>query len=264
MIEQALSKPELISLFKELGIKSGMILEVHTALSKFGYCIGGAQSFNDALIELLGYNGTLIMPLQSGGRSEPSFFQNPPMDRSLYPKFRDYLPAYDINASDSEFMGKVVENLRRRPKAVVANHPTCAFVAYGKYAKLLCSHQELDFCLSDASPLGRLYELKAYCLLAGVGYSNMTSLHLSEYRSGVRPIILQGSSIRRENNDVWVKYLDLDIDSDDGFEKIGASLEAKKLVSKVAIKNGEMKLLRVDVAVDEGMRYFDERLKYYQ
>lgn len=264
MINSVLSKDELIELFQSVGVKPGMILEVHTSLSKFGYCIGGAQTFNDALIELLGYSGTIIMPLQAGSRSEPSYFKLPPMEASLYSKYRSNMPAFDCEGSDSEHMGVVVENLRRRPKAVVAYHPTCSFVAYGKYAKLLCSQNNINYSLSDRSALGRLYELKAHCLLAGVGYDKMTSLHLSEYRSGVRPIILQGSAIKENNQTVWKKYMEIDVDSDDGFDQIGKSLEAKNLVSIVPIAKGELRLLRVDVAVDEGMHYFDERLKYYR
>ena len=261
MIKQALTKNDLIALFKEIGIRQGMILEVHTSLSKFGFCIGGAQTFNDALIETLGYNGTLIMPMQNGTRSEPSYFRYPPMKRELYQKYRDNLPSFDIDDTDSEGMGRVVENLRRRCKAVVSNHPVVPFVAYGKYARLLCAHQDLHYSLSDSSPLGRLYELKAHCLLAGVSYDSMTSLHLSEYRSGVRPIVLQGSKLA--NSDSWTKFLELSLNSDDGFLEIGKQLENKGLVKKIAIANGEMRLLRVDVAIDEGMRYFDKRLAHY-
>lgn len=264
LIENALSKDDLIKLFIEVGVKSGMILEVHSSLSKFGYVIGGAQTFNDALIEVLGYNGTIIMPLQSASMNEPSFFEFPPIARELFSKYRDSLPAYDMRNTDSEMMGKVVSNLRRRSKSVISCHPNCSFVAYGKYAKVLCEHQKLDYALSDTSPLGRLYELKSHCLLAGVDYDNMTSLHLSEYRSSIRPIILQGTKIMKNDRAVWEKYLDLDLNSDDGFLEIGKSLENKKLVNIIDIPKGKMKLLRVDVAVDEGMHYFDKMLEYYK
>lgn len=263
MVDKALSKDDLIEIFKEVGVKPGMILEVHSSLSKFGYIIGGAQTFNDALIELLGYNGTIIMPMQCASNNEPSFFEAPAIDRSLYAKYRDNLPAFDKFHTDSEHMGRVVENLRRRPKAVVSPHPNCAFVAYGKYAKILCSHQSLDFALSNTSPLGRLYELKAHCLLAGVSYDNMTALHLSEYLSAIRPIYLQGAKILIDGDASWQKYLEIDLNSED-FLAIGQILEEKKLVTKVALARGEMRLMRIDVAVDEGMHYFDKLLSYYR
>lgn len=260
MIEEALSKKDLIELFQSVGVKPGMILAVHTALSKFGYVIGGAETFNDALIELLGYNGTLIMPMQCGSHNEPSYFRYPPMERELYAKYRENLPSFDSLNSETEMMSKVVDNLRRRNKAVISYHPNLAFVAYGKYARMLCGHHELNFGLSDTSPLGRLYELRAYCLLAGVSYDNMTALHLSEYRSLIRPIILQGSKL----DSSWQKYYDLDLNSDDGFNVIGKRLEMKDLVKKISLKKGDMRLLRIDLAVDEGLRYFEERLRHYQ
>ena len=45
--------------------------------------------------------------------------------------------------------------------------------------------------------------------------------------------------------------------------EIGKNLERKGLVSIDKIGNANVKLLRVDVAIDEGMRYYKERMKYY-
>ncbi|SFO24462.1 Aminoglycoside 3-N-acetyltransferase [Pseudobutyrivibrio sp. JW11] len=38
---------------------------VHTALSKMGYVCGGAQAVIEALIEVVGEDGTIMMPAQS-------------------------------------------------------------------------------------------------------------------------------------------------------------------------------------------------------
>ena len=100
-------------------------------------------------------------------------------------------------------------------------------------------------------------------MLIGVDYDNLTSLHLSEYKSEVRPIIINGAAYEEDGVKRFKKYLDLNIDSDDGFTEIGKNLERKGLVAVDKIGNANVKLLRVDVAVDEGMRYYKDRMKYY-
>lgn len=263
IINKMLTKDDLVNIFRKVGISNGMIVEVHSSMSQMGFIIGGAQTFNDALIETLGYNGTIIMPLQCSYNEEPSLLSNPPISFDLYKDYRKNYPAFDPLDSEATCMGKIVENLRRREKTIISYHPNCAFVAIGKYAKLLCNYQNLEFPFDDSSPLGRLYELKASCFLVGVDYSNMTSLHLAEYKSEVRPISINGAAIKEASIRKWEKYLEYDIDSSDGFNEIGERLEKKGLVNTLELENAKLKLLRVDVAIDEGIAYYKDRMKYY-
>ena len=53
-ISQLITKKEIVDQLRELGVNPGMILEVHAALSSFGYVCGGAQAVVDALIEAVG------------------------------------------------------------------------------------------------------------------------------------------------------------------------------------------------------------------
>ncbi len=264
-ITETLSKDDIIKALTGLGAAPGMVLEVHSSLNSLGHVIGGAQTVVDALIETIGYSGTLVMPLQASYNNEPArFFAAPPMSYENFAKYREQHPAFDPVNSDIYQMGRVVENLRRRKGATFTNHPNVSFVAYGRYAKLITENQDLEFGLSDSSPLGKLYGLKAYCLLIGVDYDNMTSLHLAEYRSAIRPIGLYGAAITIDGTRRWQKYLDIELDSDDGFLDIGHRLEAKALVKIRDIGPTKIKLLRVDTAVDEGFRYYAERKMRYR
>ena len=83
MIEQIVTKTDLLTHFKEIGVQEGMILEVHSSLSSFGYVVGGAQTVVDALIEAVGYEGTLLMPMQASNNTEPSSWENPPAKREF-------------------------------------------------------------------------------------------------------------------------------------------------------------------------------------
>lgn len=264
VITDAYGKADLVKILKDIGIKQSMILEVHGALSTFGYVIGGAQTVVDALLEVLGYNGTLIMAMQCGDNSEPANFMFPPLAHALMAKYRHTYPHFDPLNSETRGMGAILDNFRRRRGVVFSRHPSLAFAAYGRYAKMLTNYQDLDFSLGDTSPLGRLFELKAHCLLIGVDYDNMTSLHLAEYRSAVRGVMINGAAVDNGGFSSWQKYLDIDLDSDDGFIDIGRRLEEKGLVNIKEINDKKIRLLRIDSAVIEGVKYYKERMRRYE
>ena len=262
-ITETLSKDDIIKALRGLGVTSGMVLEVHSSLGSLGHVIGGAETLVDALIEAVGHNGTLVMPLQASYNGEPARFIAPPMTFENFARYRDQHPGFDPVTTDLYRMGKTTENLRRRKGVAFTTHPQTAFVAYGRYAKFITDSQDMDFSLSDSSPLGKLYGLKAYCLLIGVDYDNMTSLHLAEYRSAIRPIALFGATVKEGDNRKWQKYMDIELDSDDGFLEIGQRLEAKALVKVRNLGSATLKFVRVDTAVDEGTSYYMERKMRY-
>lgn len=261
IVTTVLTKKDLMKNFIELGVKPGMILEVHSSLSSFGYVVGGAQTVVDALIDVVGYSGTIVMPMHSANNSEPTYWVNPPIELGLVEVIRESTPAFHKKESDTVHMGAIVENLRRRDGAVISSHPTCAYVAWGKYAKLLCNRHSLHFSLSEESPTARLYELKGHVLLLGVGFDYCTALHLAEYRSDSRPILLQGAAVEIDGRRVWKKYLDIELNSDE-FILVELELKEKGALKSMKIGNADAKLLRADVAVDEMVRIFESRSKY--
>lgn len=261
VLNKVLTKKDLINEFSELGVRSGMCLEVHSSLSSFGFVVGGAETVVSALLELLGNHGTLLMPLHMNLNSEPSNWKYPYLDINLIKEVRNNIPPFDKNTGDTYKMGAIVENFRRRENVVVSNHPSLAYIAKGKYADFLCNYQSLHFPISSESFSERMYQLKGYCLLLGVDYEYATSMHLSEYMSDCRPIIVEGSAIVQNSIREWKKYLNLDLDSTD-FNKVGQILESLNKVSISNIGNSKARLFSVADAIDEATRYFETNSVY--
>ena len=254
-IDSYITKKDLITQFKKIGVKPGMILEVHSSLSSFGYVVGGARSIVDALLEIVGEDGTICMPLQESSNTEPSYWMNPPIAHELMQEVRVAMPAFDGHRSDGEHMGRVVENFRLREGVLFSQHPSVAFVAYGRYAKLLCNRQSLHFPLSEESPLARMYELDASILLLGVGYEHCTAFHLAEHRSDERDVVLDGGSVVDNGVTIWKKYLDLELDNRE-FETIGKMLEKYQLVESIMVADAKCRLFSMRKAIDIAERYF--------
>ncbi|NLC96553.1 MAG: AAC(3) family N-acetyltransferase [Erysipelotrichaceae bacterium] len=260
-IKSALTKSEIIQGLLDVGVLPGMTLEVHGSLSSFGFVVGGAQSVVDALLEVLGENGTLLMPLHLGWNTEPSSWVYPPVEVELIDKIRDAIPPFNKLESEAYKMGALVDNFRRREGVITSSHPYLAFIAKGRYANLLCNHQSLHFPLSSESPVARLYEIKGYCLLLGVDYDRCTSMHLAEYATDCRPLVVQGSALIQNGYRVWRKYLDLDLNSDE-FVYPGKALESLGKVTKGKIGSCQVKFFSVNDGVDEATRYFETKGVY--
>ena len=61
----SVSKSDIIQSLKELGLRQGDIVLVHSSLKSFGYVEGGADTVIDAFLEVVGETGTLVMPTLS-------------------------------------------------------------------------------------------------------------------------------------------------------------------------------------------------------
>ena len=260
-IESVVTKEELVKALKFVGLGKNMNVEIHVSLSSMGYVIGGARTVVDALMEIITEGGTILMPTQTTYNSDPSTWVNPPASPSVWQDIRDNMPAYDPEKSDLLMMGAVAENFRQRDGVIRSNHPTASFAAWGRYARVLCNRQSLHFPLAEESPVARLYELKGHVLTLGVDFTNVTCLHLSEYRTEARPIIIENACLLNNGQREWRKYLDLDIDSS-GFERVRSELEKKNLIRETDLNGCKIRLFPISSAVDEATKLFEQNLIY--
>lgn len=256
-VTKALTPNEIMDQLGRFQIPKGSVLEVHCSMKSIGYIIGGAQTLVDCLIKTVGREGTIVMTHQCSDNSEPAYWCNPPLVRSQWEDIRNFTPAYSPENSDTMGMSVVNENLCRRTGCCNSNHPSCAFISYGKYGKYLSENHSLSFPLADNSPLGKMYDLPAYVLLIGVDYDRCTAMHLGECRSEKRAVILQGAAVNENGSRRWKKYLDYDMDSDD-FISIGRKMEEEGYVSKGYIGAALCRLMKFSDAVDYAEKCFIE------
>ena len=244
--------------FKALGIKTGMVLLVHSSLSALGWVCGGPVAVIIALQEVLGETGTLVMPTHSTDLSDPSQWENPPVPESWWQTIRETMPAYDADLTPTRSMGKIAETFRKQEDTFRSTHPQSSFCARGPHASYIISDHALAFGLGENSPLARIYDLQGFVLLLGVEHSNNTSLHLAEYRATFQTkyIVQEGAPISRSSSRVWTPFEDISVDASD-FDRIGEDFlgtDAGKVVrrGKVGIANCQLMPQRniVDFAVD--------------
>ena len=208
--------------FSALGIRSGMVLLVHSSLSAMGWVCGGPVSVIIALQQALGATGTLVMPTHSTDLTEPSRWENPPVPESWWPVIRAAMPAYHPDLTPTRSMGVIAETFRKQKGVLRSAHPHHSFCAYGPQASHITDNHSLACGLGEGSPLARIYDLDGFVLLRGVGHDRNTSMHLAEYRATfpTKRTVQEGAPISAAGTRRWTTFEDIDLDSSD-FERIG-------------------------------------------
>lgn len=222
----AVTRESLASDLLRLGVRSGDTLLVHSAMRHIGWVEGGASTVVNALLDVSGPGGTIVVPTQTLNNRDPSRWRHQPVPRAEWPALRATLPAFDRAKTPSVGMGQVAECARTWPNAVRSGHPLTSFAAIGARARTLMATHSLNSMLGEESPLAALEQIDARVLLIGVGFDKCTAFHLAEYRLPFRSWQTLSSVVTTANGREWVSYVTVDLDDRD-FAVLGAAFEAR-------------------------------------
>ncbi len=234
-----MKKEEIAEALQTLGLGASHIVFVHSSLSSIGYVEGGADAMVDALLDVLGSTGTLVVPtftFSHGGKLDPVF---------------------DPIRDPSE-MGRITEVTRTRPGARRSRHLLHSVAALGPHAKEITAVHGASAWAADG-PFWQLYELDAHILMLGVPYLRCTFFHVIEQLVQVR--YRQWRQV-----DAWVQepegrkrplpalaYSPRPGFVGNDFNKFGAILEERGLAQVGALGNAVARRFRARDALEIGL-----------
>lgn len=247
---------------REVGLSAGDQVIVHTSLGSMGYVCGGAQTVIEALLKIVGEDGTVMMPTQSWKNLDPLAGVHWETAETDWPKIRQFWPAYDKDITPTNTMGAVAEMFRRWPRSIRSDHPARSFAANGKNAKYLVENHDLCDIFGESSPIGKLYALGGKVLLIGVDYDKNTSLHLADVRADYpgKHTATESSAMLVNGERQWVSYETLYVDGED-FIEIGRAFEEAHPVKTAKIGNATVRCMDQRVVVDFAVTWIEKNRK---
>lgn len=171
------NRSQFLDHWNELGIRPGCCLLVHSSLSALGYCVGGADTVLDSLLEQLGPLGTLVLPTHT------------------WRTFNRGQRHFDVLNTPSQ-VGHISEVFRKRKGAIRSLHPTHSVAALGAAQDdLVKDHLLSTGPCGKGSPYDRLMDMDGQVLMLGVGLKNNTCFHTVEALAEV-PYLLRDEDDR--------------------------------------------------------------------
>lgn len=185
---QELSKAEIASRLRAMGVDRAGVLLVHTSFRALAPVEGGPLGLIEAIRDVLGPFGTLAMPSFTGSDDQP------------------FDPATTAASPD---LGVVADTFWRLPGVLRSNH--ChAFAAIGPYASVITGDPLPLPPHIPESPAGRVYALGGQVLLLGVGHDADTMLHLAEVIAGVPYGVKKHCTVLQDGRPVRIDYQEND------------------------------------------------------
>ena len=136
-----MTKEMIAAGLRDMGLVRGDKVLMHSSLISLGRVEGGPDAVIDAFLDVLGAEGTLIVPVFGA-------------------------------------LGILTETLKKRPGAVISPCPRGTVAALGADAENICrDHWKADTAHGENTPYTRLAEMGGYVCLLGCDQDRNTSLH---------------------------------------------------------------------------------------
>ena len=224
--EVGLTPEEIADGLRRLGLKAGDVLLVHSAMRTLGYIQGGAETVVDAMLDLLGEKGTLVVPTFT-------FKHEAEDDPQIDP------------ARDPSEMGVITETVRLRPDALRSTAYRHSFAAIGRRARVITDVDPSLSAFDLRSAFGVMLALNTRVLMLGLDYNSSTSHHFAEWLCEVpyrHTIDLQVNVRRADGTVVQQSMVDYQPFSYGGtqhtdFNRLGQLMEDRGVVTVGTIGN---------------------------
>lgn len=201
-----LFKQDWITHFQKMGIKANMTLCVSGQHPAFFNTINQHAAIIDALIAILGYDGTLIYMSFDPSQSEPAFLSEVELEH--HQQIKDDLKSAQQLLPFSDLFAM---SLLTRKDVVINRGCAHTFYGIGKYARFITRKVPIHFPLGDRGPLKSCLDLQAMALHFGDDLSSCYPLAYFLQTDKFAPIYLNGGVYEEEGITRWQKYLDRQI-----------------------------------------------------
>jgi len=156
---------DLSKVFSNVGLVSGDNVIVHSSFRSLGPVAGGPETVVQALLDVIGPDGNLMLPTFNYSHPAPT-------------------PYYDPRETPCR-TGIIPEMGRKWAEAVRSLHPTHSVAVIGPDAEELTKDHLKVRTMGIGSPIDKLAKRDGKILLIGVGHTTNSTIHIGEEYAGV-------------------------------------------------------------------------------
>jgi aminoglycoside 3-N-acetyltransferase len=227
----------------DIGVPSGSAVLVHASVEAIGPIEGGAETLVAAIRQVLGAEGTLLVPTFSFDPTTPFDYALPGSAESAGEASRNQPGTAGQIVPPSPWYGtrSFADAVQRQTDAVRSEHPAFAFAAIGREAEALTLHVPFHYPLGSDGPLARLHQRNGWILLIGVGHTVNVSLNLAEIWANV-PYVHRSTLLKMPGGEETTMLGSPDCSS--GFAKIEPLLRQSRILHRGYVGNAESQLMR--------------------
>jgi aminoglycoside N3'-acetyltransferase len=210
-----ITRAEIETGLRDLGLTKGMAVEVHSSLSSFGDVEGGAESVITALMTVVGPGGALVMP------AFPFSPLLPLTEADRARGIRSKVRVLDPTSPERTGMGIIADTFRQRDD-VVTGPGFFRVSAWGREAE------------AHSWGFQRLLDSGGWALLLGVDIHRLSTMHYAENRMGGVPAEITsyfaaGEDVQADYpREQW--YVEVGSTPEDGWAKIQSEAFRRGLV----------------------------------
>lgn len=204
-----ITRTKIVADLRKLGLVPGQMVMLHASVRATGWVVGGPDMVIQALLDVLGPEGTLMMYV--GWEDNPYHLAEWPEDRQR--AYLEECPPFDPARSRAYRKWSILtEYLRTWPGACRSDHPEASVAALGAKARWITENHPLQYGYGPGSPLAKLCEAGGKVLLLGAPLNTITLLHYAEHLAQVpnKRIARYKMPILRDGQRAWVDIEDFD------------------------------------------------------
>lgn len=264
MNDNITTKDDLIEVFGKLGLKRGMDVMVHSSMKSLGFVVNGALDVIDSLLEVLGEEGTLLMPSHTGQLTDPAEWKRPPIPTEFVETVRRCMKPFDIKTTPIRNRGVIPQVFLTYPGVCRSQHPLNSVIAKGRQAAYFTQTHPFHASEGMESPIGRMYERGGYVLLIGVTLARCTAVHLAEFIADV-PYLKKNSLkvlVKAKNGDNEFVPLERYPGDSENFDKVRCDIYDEGIFKDLDFQCGKIIFFPIKPVVDFVVKRLKEDEKY--
>ncbi|AOM39812.1 aminoglycoside 3-N-acetyltransferase [Xenorhabdus hominickii] len=202
-------KSVLVNQIQAMGIKQGDVVMAHVSMHSVGDCLNGADDLIQAMLTVIGVDGTLLCYTNWEQNYEDSMDEDGCVPLELKPEIKPYDPSFSRASRDH---GVFAECIRTTRGAIRSQNPGASVVAIGNNAEYFTENHSLNYGYGNNSPFAKFVEHHGKILMVGAPYETMSFLHHAEHLANIPNKNIRKMEIPLSKNGhiEWVKLEEFD------------------------------------------------------